>query len=199
MLPTSRTALSSQPFTEATMRVQDLSDYEYAHKRLSYDPETGILYWKDVGSEFFNSLRGCNIFKKSYANTVAGGINGQGYRLLKYNGKKVPAHRIVWLMVNGDWPTAHVDHINGDRLDNRIENLRVVENDENARNRRMPANNTSGVMGVTWSNVHGRWMSQITNRGSKKHLGLFDDFDEAVVARKAAEIRYGYHPNHGRK
>jgi hypothetical protein len=92
--------------------------YEEARKVFKYDPETGHLYWKLCG-------------RKRTLSTPAGhaGLktsNGGGYRRVWYNGHKYLVHRIIWLIVTGDWPQYQIDHINGNRRDNRFENLRDV-------------------------------------------------------------------------
>jgi hypothetical protein len=99
-------------------------------------------------------------------------------------------------MVYGDEPQ-DIDHINGNRRDNRIANLRAVDRRENMRNARLRSNNTSGIVGVTFSRDRKKWVAQI-NDGKVRSLGRFDKFEDAVEARKAAERRAGFHPNHGR-
>ncbi len=93
----------------------------------------------------------------------------------------------------------HIDHINGDRGDNRISNLRVVTSTENNRNKAINKNNTSGVTGVTWSKSRRKWIAQIHIGKIGKALGGFDRVEDAIAARKNAETRYGFHENHGRK
>jgi len=95
-------------------------------------------------------------------------------------------------MVHGRWPTVEIDHIDGDRGNNHPDNLREATRQVNARNCALGKDNTSGAKGVFWS--CGKWRATIL----KKSIGRFDTFDEAVVARKAAERLHGFHPNHGR-
>lgn len=94
----------------------------------------------------------------------------------------------------GNWPQ-HIDHINGDRLDNRIENLREVDRAENMKNMRMPADNTSGFVGVT--RHYEKWKAQITVNGKHIYLGRFDHKKDAIAARIAANRKFGFHENHG--
>ena len=91
-----------------------------------------------------------------------------------------------------------IDHINGDPFDNRIDNLRLVTQRENSMNRRLSCNNKSGVIGVHYYSSRKQWQAQITSEGKKINLGRFDNFDDAVKVRKDAEIKYGFHENHGR-
>jgi len=92
-----------------------------------------------------------------------------------------------------------VDHINGDRSDNRWQNLRVVSVKENCRNRAKSGTSTNAVMGVTWRRQNGMWQAKIGGTKNRQHLGWFDNHEDAVRARKSAEKRAGYHANHGRQ
>jgi hypothetical protein len=108
-------------------------------------------------------------------------------------------HRIAIKMVTGDDPDGFVDHINGVRIDNRIDNLRVVSRSENQRNQKLNKRNTTGVVGVTWSNHANGWLVRITYDGKAKNLGYYKNFDDAVRVRMLAEVEHGYHENHGRR
>lgn len=90
-----------------------------------------------------------------------------------------------------------MDHINGNTSDDRWENLREVTNAENLRNRKQAKTNKSGVTGVCWYKRTNKWKAYI-HHVKKKHLGFYATIEEAIAVRKAAEKRYGYHPNHGR-
>jgi len=104
------------------------------------------------------------------------------------------AHRVAWALHYGEWPKHEIDHINGNKRDNRIQNLRDVPHLLNQRNRGLRADNTSGADGVSWMKA-GFW--RVTVAG--KYLGIFKDFEAAVAARKSAEQAHGYHVNHGRR
>jgi len=176
------------------MSAQGLTDYEYAHKRLSYDPETGILTWKEAGPEFFADDSYCYRWNARYANTRAGAPVAGGYRQIFFpkNGKKAPLreHRVIWLMVYGEWPQKEIDHINGDPSDNRIENLREVDRALNMQNRRMHSNNSSGVCGVTFRKADNLWCASIKVHGEKRVQKAFKTKDEAVAHRKYLETLY---------
>jgi hypothetical protein len=113
------------------------------------------------------------------------------------NGREYKAHRLIWLLVHKAWPENQIDHIDGNGLNNRIENLRDVTNAENARNRKKQKNNESGHTGVR--RERGKWRAVIEVSGREIYLGLFINLEEAVAARKAAEAKYGFHANHGKE
>lgn len=102
-------------------------------------------------------------------------------------------------MHNGPIPKGYqIDHLDHNRYNNRIENLRLVTNQENHRNMPIRKDNCSGYTGVRWVIDRGKWSATICIDGKTKHLGLFRDKDDAIAARQEAEIKYGFHPNHGR-
>lgn len=135
---------------------------------------------------------------KAPANSLAGSDHSNGYRKVKFNQKMFFTHRVIWALYYGEWPTEHIDHINGVKIDNRIENLRVVTKTENSKNRKRDKRNKTGVAGVLYYSDKVKWLVRIGGNKNMTHLGYFTDFFEAVCARKSAELRYGYHTNHGR-
>ena len=153
---------------------------------LHYDPETGDFTWlKAVGS-------------RAQVGDLAGCSSSHGYTRIIVCGKEYKAHRLAWLYTYGVFPEEQTDHINGVRNDNRIVNLRAVTNVENHRNRKKRCTNTSGVTGVSWFKPNNSWGAYINAEGERRFLGLFKDLFSAIAARKSAEIKYNYHPNHGR-
>jgi hypothetical protein len=109
-------------------------------------------------------------------------------------GEAYVAHRIIWKMVHGTDPET-IDHINGDRSDNKLTNLRSVSLGENLKNQSTPKSNTSGAVGVSYDRRLSRWRARI----GSKYLGIFPTKEAAVAARAMAAIELGYHPNHGRE
>ncbi len=170
---------------------------------LSCDSAAGTLTWRHRPLEYFAEAkkpeRACAIWNTRFAGKEAfTSGDGRGYRQGSILNSLYSTHRVVWAMTTGAWPEDDIDHINGVRTDNRIENLRAVTRAENLRNAAIYSTNTSGVVGVSWHKAAGKWSAQITADGKKIHLGLFDDLEEAIAARAAADIEYGYHENHGR-
>ena len=160
---------------------------EEVRERFNYCQDSGLIFWA-------NGRR-----KGKQAFTYK---SKRGYHVTTFRGKDgettLAAHRVAWLLHYGEWPSGHIDHVNGNRLDNRILNLRDVVNAENARNAAMTSRNTSGVNGVYLHKQTGKWCAQISAFGKNVGLGLFTEKRDAVIARKAAERVLGYHPNHGR-
>lgn len=149
-----------------------------------YDKETGNLIWKRQQSN------------RIAAGDIAGSLC-RGYVYVGINGKKHRAHRIIFLMHKGYLPKT-IDHINGDKLDNRIENLRAATVGQNQHNRKTNANNTSGYKGVWWNKASKKWAAGIKLEGKRIHLGYFDNVEEAAeVVRKAREELHGDFAHHG--
>lgn len=153
---------------------------------LTYDPGTGIFKHHPANKP------------ARVAGKPAGWINKQGYAYLCINGRSFRAHRVAWAIYYGSWPKGQIDHINGDRSDNSITNLRMVNNADNAKNQCLRVNNTSGATGVTWSKQRNLWQAQIVRNGKLKSLGHYTDKNDAIAARKTAEQEMGFHKNHGR-
>lgn len=152
------------------------------HTLFDYDHTTGILSWKKTSAKVT-----CK--------------NRDGYVVLKVENRQYRAHRIIWDMFNPDdllRPGEQIDHINHDRSDNRLCNLRKVTASENHRNTKLASNNRSGVTGVYWFQRAGKWKGTIKVNGKNVHLGYFDDLSTARAAQADAENKYGFHDNHGK-
>lgn len=144
---------------------------------MAYDPETGLLTWLHSGPGIRAGMR-------------AGAVDSEGYRVLTFDRKTYRAHRIIWYFVHGDWPTQQVDHVNGDRDDNRLCNLRLATPSQNMWNSCRPKNNTSGVKGVSWSEQYRKWQASIKVNRRSVALGSFDNKEEAAEAYQAAALIY---------
>ena len=121
-----------------------------------------------------------------------------GYIRFSICGHRDFGHRWAFLYMTGSLPEDMVDHINHNTFDNRWENLRLVTNQENQRNMKLPKDNTSGVVGVYWHKPAKRWLASIRVDNRLVHLGSFASFSDAVDARKNAEVLYDFHENHGK-
>ena len=119
---------------------------------------------------------------------IAGCINGNGYRQLRFEGKIYLAHRVAYFLEHGHCPSC-LDHIDGNRLNNRPSNLREADGYQNGRNKGLAKNNTSGVKGV--AGYKGRWKASIKVKGETFFLGYHDTKEEAIAARKQAELETG--------
>lgn len=171
---------------------------ELAEELLSYNPESGELRWKTRDIRFFSSDAYMRRWNTRLAGKLAGVVNPDGYIEIRLSGTIYKAHRLIWFMQAGSWPDGQIDHVDHCRTNNRWSNLRSVTNADNSRNQSRHSSNTSGVTGVSWDNRYGRWRATIKVDGTKKHLGYFVNFNEAVAVRKLAESEYGFHENHGR-
>ena len=150
---------------------------------LDYDPMTGIFVWRSRPNirPSANSGR---------LGTIAGATRKNGYIGICIDGRHRYAHRLAWLYVHGIWPTAEIDHINEDRADNRIANLREATHGQNNTRAKARADNRSGVLGVF--RCGNRWQAQIMHEGAKYHLGVYATIEEAKTARdKAAAFLHG--------
>lgn len=155
---------------------------QYLKKIIYYDPETGWMSWN--GSKNWTK-RGS-----------IGYINQYGYKVVMIDGKNYSAHRLAWLYIHGEFPPSQLDHINHDRADNRMINLRAVTNQENQMNRKFTGN-SSGFRGVYWDKARKKWAPKIKYNQVIINLGRFDTLEEAISARLSAEADYGFHANHG--
>lgn len=176
---------------------KELPPIDFLHKIFQCDPASGSLTWKERPLSQFKSAHGMNSWNSKYAGTDAGWMSSNGYRQTSICRNKFLIHRIIWKMATGVEPE-YIDHVNGDRGDNRICNLRSVSAEGNARNSAKQKNNKSGHPGVFFNRNRQYWEVCIYNKNKKISVGYFDTKDEAIEAREAAEADLGYHPNHGR-
>jgi hypothetical protein len=176
---------------------------EIARELLTYNPDTGKLFWKERPVKYFKNPNYTKSWNAKWAGKEAltaitrrksGQIARLDGRILN---KKYSTHRITWLIYYGEWPKNQIDHINQDPTDNRIKNLRDVTHAENNRNRTLQNNSTTGYSGVSFYKRYRKYRAEICINKIKKHLGYYDTVEEAVAARAVANINYNFHPNHG--
>lgn len=159
---------------------------------LDYDPDSGKLFWKSRPIEMFKSKRGFSTWNSRFAGNEAFTASTNGYRVGPVNYKLCMAHRVVWAMTYGYWPEYDVDHINGDRADNRLVNLREASRSENNCNSGVRSDNSSGYRGVSWHSQYGKWEARIYADCVKHHLGYFSTKEDAHSAYvKASKELHG--------
>ena len=175
---------------------------EIVRELMDYEPETGVFTWRPRAMEWFPSGRSCKIWNTRYAGKSAGSVkkNNSGYPRwdICVLGKYHRASRLAFLWMGEPLPE-EVDHLNGDSLDNRWANLLASNNAENQKNRSMSRDNTSGINGVCWHKATGKWRSQVSINGKYRHLGLFDNINEAAAAASICRSSNGFTERHGQE
>lgn len=180
----------------------EIPSQEYLRSMFDYNPETGVLNWKVRDASSFAKTPGrsaewqANQWNSRFNGKQAGYFAG-GYWRMYFEGKNHLVHRLIWKLMTGEDPV-QVDHIDGDRRNNRFSNLRNVTHVVNMKNKSLYANNKSGVPGVEFHNRDKVWVSKIGVNGGQIQLGSYPTKDEAIAARIAGQIVLDYHENHGR-
>lgn len=150
---------------------------ERARNLFSYDLETGELRWK------VNK----GIAKKG---EIAGTMRPDGYRQSSADGRVYLTHRLIWLFVTGKFPINEIDHVNGDKTDNRFENLRDVNRVINTENQRNSVTGSkSGKLGVHWNSRSNKFIARIKVNKKSFHLGTYTSPEEAHAAYLTAKRR----------
>lgn len=160
---------------------------EVLRQLLRYDPETGCLFWLPRSAEWFTSDGQAKRWNSRHANVEAlTADTGGGYRCGFILGQKYKAHRVIWCMQTGAWPTELLDHRDGDRANNRWINLREASPSQNARNIKSRPGSSSRYTGVSVIKRNGMWVAKINLAGRIKHLGTYVGEAEAARAYDAA-------------
>jgi len=169
---------------------------EFLRECFDYDPETGVLRWKQRPLSHFENERGWAVFNARFPGSIVSGFEQEGYVRVEVRDnkkkKRVWAHHIAWALTTGEWPKNYLDHRNGVRSDNRLCNLREATRGENGQNLKTRIDNTSGATGVTWCKQANAWHAQLGLKriGATRnqiHLGYFDSLDDARAAYLAAK------------
>jgi hypothetical protein len=158
---------------------------------LDYCPETGQFFWKYRQRHWFKSDRSFHSWNAQWPGRAAlACTDTHGYLHGKILNEMHLAHRVAWFFVHGTSPEV-IDHLNRDRRDNRISNLRGGSVLDNARNKSLSENNTTGHVGIYENDFSFVVMIQ------GRYLGSFDSYEQAAAVRQAAQIERGFAPNHG--
>ena len=170
---------------------------ETIRQLLICDPVAGTLVWRIRSTNFFKAPQRAASWNKRFAGKPAlAAMTGGGYCHGKIFGKFHSRSCVIWAMENGAWPNQEIDHEDHVRTNDKLANLFEKPHSENCRNQSLAKTNTSGACGVSWHKRIGKWAVYI-GHGPKTSLGYFDEFKDAIAARKAAESERGYHRNHG--
>ena len=143
---------------------------ERLREMLDYDPESGVFVWKVSTSN------------RAPVGSSAGTDHGNGYRVIAIDHCTHYAHHLAWLFIYGEYPNQEMDHIDGNRSNNKISNLRHGTHAQNMQNLSLRATNKSGMTGVSWLKNYGKWEAYITVNYKKINLGYYDDLQEAGAA-----------------
>ena len=160
------------------MKPNPLPSLAILQELFRYDAESGRLFWRIRPSPAVAP------------GDTAGRLSMDGYMQVKFKGQQMQVSRVIWKLVNGQDPKCLIDHINGDKSDNRLTNLREATYSQNVANSKIHRDNTSGLKGIAL--LDGRWMAQIVVRGKQKYLGMFDTAEEAhAVYWREAKLGFG--------
>lgn len=160
-----------------------------AEELITYDFRTGVFTWKVPRKR--NQVK---------AGSVAGSKMLTGYICIGIDGIRVYAHRLAWLMTFGEWPTMSLDHIDGDKTNNSIANLREATHAENAQNNRKPSHNTSGHVGVHWHKQSSKWHAYVTANKKRVLAGYFERKEDAINARIGLKAKlHSFNPDEVRR
>lgn len=148
--------------------------------KLSFNPETGIFTWLIANNS------------RVKVGMIAGTFSSTGYVYITIDRKNYKSHRLAWLYMNGECPKDMIDHVDGDKLNNKIVNLRKCNQSQNMQNQKLSKFNTSGYKGVSWHNATSKWRSRAKLKSKQYHLGLFERAEDAFKAyQKFAKQNHG--------
>jgi len=174
-------------------------DREFLLSVMSFDFDTGKAYWKNRKTISFDNAdeRVAKWWNTKYSGTEAGTIRDTGHIMVLINKKVYPMSHLFYFVANGIYPDDDVRHKNYNTIDNRPENLYTAPRITGMKNQKIGGKNTSGFTGVCWISRDKRWRAAIKVSGETIHLGQFKEKDDAIKKRVAANIKYGFHKDHG--
>lgn len=190
------------------MVAKPLPPIKLMRQLLRYEPETGKLFWRERVPEMFQTGKRsreaiCQGWNRLFAGKEAfPQLRADGYRYGRLADGQFMAHRVAWAIFHGKDPLGTIDHVNGDRSDNRIGNLRDCPMAINAKNLSLRKDNKFGVPGISFRPRRlstRQWLAVIKVDGRSIHLGSFESINDAIEARREAENRYGFHRMSGKQ
>lgn len=175
------------------MKYQVELPIETVRALLWYDREAGRLFWLNRPASMFPSRAAAAAWNARFASKEAFTQTSQwGYKVGLIFGLSYRAHRVAWAIHTGAWPKSDIDHINGQRADNRLCNLREATRSENSRNTSSRSNSTSQYLGVCWTNERSKWLVRAKINGRIRHIGSFEnEVDAAKAYDEAAKKHFG--------
>lgn len=175
---------------EADMISKVLPPIETVREFVDFDADTGIFYWKHRDKKWFKTLRAYSAWNAKNAGNAAGTLKSDGYVRIRFFREQYAAHRLAWLLVTGKDPARdEIDHFDRNRSNNKISNLRLATDSQNAQNRLRGYISKTGVSGV-YQSPNGKFYVQIKCQGKTFHLGIFETIEEATNARERGLAKY---------
>lgn len=164
----------------------------------TFEFRNGTLFWRERPISHFANESYAKRWNKRFAGKPIGLWLAKGdYARIGVGKHSFLVHRVIWFFAYDEWPSGDIDHINGDKQDNRLENLRSVTRSENLRNMIRRSDNKSGCTGVYWRKGEGKWIATVTVRGRTTYLGRFRHKANAIEARLTAQTQLGFTKRHG--
>jgi hypothetical protein len=175
---------------EKIMKSKPLPSLKHLQECFGYNPETGVLFWKFRPLHHFIDEHSWKVWNARYANNIVSCISSNGYGRVSVDSNRYLVHRIIWKLVTGNDPIKLIDHIDGNRLNNRVSNLREANDSENQWNSLAQKNNKLGIKGVRLDKNGKNYCARITHYGKEYGLGTYDTIEEASLAYQKASLKY---------
>lgn len=161
----------------------------------------GVIYWRNRPRRHFKTDMAFKMWSSKNEGRPSGTMCSGGYLRtnITFNGrrKSYANHRIIFALFNDKWPPDQIDHIDHNKTNNLISNLRCVNQSDNQKNATKRSDNKSGVTGIYWHKGKGKWCAEISSENKKIYIGSFKEMADAVAERKACELIFNFHKNHG--